>query len=653
MRTNWYQSILFLTTVVVIGIAITVGTLFIIRAMAVIYTQTREQATARLNELIDTVESTVRIACFVQDKTLATEVVNGLLKNSTVLGVVIKTDNEELAQSYRKNFNNSPAPHLANQQHLVRNIYSPFNSNDHVGRIEIYPNIEELEHIVYKNVYFVAMLLMMQLAAVVAAIVLVIFRWIINPIKKISDYLHFMNPLAGDRLRLPYGHRNTEVGRLAEDINSLATRLVASLHDERQLRLQHAIDEKKYHAIFNNAETGIFIANQEGLIESANPALIRLFDLENNFLPSTQRLSDFTWIYPERLTELISSCIEKNSLYTEDLELKITNGRIRWLNLLINPIGENRVQGLLSDITERKQAENLAKLQAITDPVTGLANRFGFEQILQMAIQRSEHSKDIGFTLMNIDVDGFKRVNEAFGMTVGNQILNMVGERIRNNLKPVDTIARLGGDEFALVLFGVTNSVYVASIGRRLIRILEKDYEIDLAPIKLGASIGISIYPNDGDDMLTLLRNAELALQHARSTGGNCFRFFDQGMATAAQQRQTMETDMQLALKKGEFKLFYQPIIDIRANRLVGAEALIRWRHPEKGLVPPDAFIPLAEESDLIVNIGNWCLETACQQLATWKNEGKNYYISINISGRLEEFANAAERINAILNQTI
>ncbi|CAK0747870.1 diguanylate cyclase [Gammaproteobacteria bacterium] len=630
MRTHWHKGILFFTTMVVVGIAMAVGTIFMARTVAVTHEHTRLRVTEGLSELLDTIESTASIACFVHDQTLAAEVVRGLLKNSTVLGVVIKTDKQELASNYR----NTLTPQ-ANQERLVRTIYSPFTPNEPVGQIEIYPNTQEIDRLVSQNVRFVATVLVTQLIALVIAIVFVVLRWVVNPIKGMSDYLHHMDATKGDRLVVPHGQTYTEVGRLAEDINALASRLVTSLEDEHQLRLRHEMDKKRYRAIFDNAETGIFIADQEGQIESANPALVRLFEFPDSTIPSAQRISDLTWVLPARPTELVVTCIENNSLATDDLEFVAANGVTRWLNLVLSPIGENRVQGLVSDITKRKYTEDLAKKQAVTDPLTGVANRPGFEQKLLSTIQQSDTiEEDTGFALIQIDVDGFKRINEALGLPTGDEVLKMVCKRICNHLRPIDTIARLGGDEFALILHGIADSKTVTFVSERLIEALEQDYNIENTQIKLGASIGITIYPHDGNDLPFLLRNAELALDHARLNGGNRFSFFDRSMAEAVERRRTMETDMQLALKRNEFSFFFQPIVDLTSNRLVGAEALIRWRHPEKGLVPPDAFIPLAEETGLIIDIGLWGLETACQQLANWKNEGKDYYLSINISGR-------------------
>ena len=480
----------------------------------------------------------------------------------------------------------------------------------------------------------VGMLFALQLVVVIAVVAWVVLYWIVRPIKEMLRHLYRMDAAAGERLLRPSGHFHTEIGRLAEGINHLTEKLVLSLQEERQLRLHREVDEKRYRAIFDNAGTGIFIADRNGDIGSANLAFVTLCELPYTTSPTTYRITDIAWVFPHHPLEMLVRCIDERHPSTGDLAITSANGGLRWLSLVINPIEDERVQGLVSDVTARKQAEDVSAMRAITDPLTGNANRPGFEQILQSALTNSGAIRDDGFALMHIDLDGFKRINEALGLPIGDEVLKMVGERLRNHLKSTDTVARVGGDEFALILAGVANVTAAERIGERLIKVLEQSYDVHTKQIKLGASIGITLYPYDGHDMPVLLRNAELALEHARSNGGNRYRFFDPVMAEAAERRQTMETDIHLALARNEFSLFFQPIVDITENRLVGAEALIRWHHPRDGLIPPDTFIPLAEETGLIVEIGHWCLETACQQLVQWQKEGKEYYISINISGR-------------------
>lgn len=631
MKQRWDHSLLYLTMIGVFAIAVVIGALFMDLTNRVTHERTELQSAAHLSELLDTVENTASIACFVGDQAVAKEVANGLMKNSGVLGVVIRNDRQELARVYR----GSPLEQ-APKGRLIRVIRSPFIPEDKVGEILLDPDPDELERRVREDVHFVGQLLGVQIAGTSVAIFVVLLIWIVRPIKELSDRLHLMNATAGDRLGVPRGHSHTEIGRLANDINALAVRLVSSLEDEHNLRKQHEIGEKKYHAIFENAETGIFIVNRESRIESFNSALKRMLSIsaENQNDIGSRLLSDLPWRSPGRLQQFIVECIDSKSSISIDLEYMMHDGSTSWLHFLCSPVGEDRVQGVVSDVSERKRAENTVRMQVITDSLTGVANRTGLEQVLQNCIRKYSAASDAGFALMLINLDGFKRVNEALGLPVGDDVLMAAAQRLSSCLKPGDTVARIGGDEYAVILPLAIAEELTGRIGERIINVLRENYEVHESPIQLGASIGITFYPGDGKDMPTLLRNAELAMSRAKSGGGNRYTFFNTGMAEAAEQRRALETDMHQALRQNEFCLFYQPIVDVIDQRVVGAEALIRWRHPLNGLVPPDTFIPLAEETGFIQEIGLWVLETACKQLSAWHAEGNDYYLSVNISGR-------------------
>lgn len=646
MKQRWDQSLLYLTTIAVLAIAVVIGALFIDIANRVMHERTRQQSAVRLSQLLDTVERTASIACFVGDQVLAQEVANGLLKNSGVLGVIIRTDKQELARSYRS-VSAEQAADQASEGRLMRVIHSPFSPEDRVGEIQLDTDPVEFERMVSDELSFVGKLLGVQISGTSVAIFLVFLIWIFRPIKRLSDSLHRMNAPAGDRLLIPRGHSQTEIGRLAQDINALADRLVSSLEDEQKLRMQHELGEKKYHAIFDKAETGIFIVNRDGRIESSNPALNRLLDFPSYTADEIGKrfLTDLTWSSPERLYQLISDCIDSKATGSADMEFVMRDGTIRWLNLLFSPVGGEMVQGVVSDVTERKRAENTARMQIITDPLTGVSNRPGLEQALQIYIRKYGIVSDAGFALMLINLDGFKRVNEALGLPVGDDVLKAAAKRLSSCLKPSDTVARIGADEYAIVLPLATEQDMASRIGERIINVLRENYEVHETPVHLGASIGITFFPGDGKNLPTLLRNAELAMSRAKAGGGNRCAFFNLGMAEAAEQRRALEMDMHQALRRNEFRLFYQPIVDIVEERMVGAEALIRWHHPINGVVPPDTFIPLAEETGFIVDIGFWVLDAACKQLAEWQAEGKDYYLSINISARQIPDGVSAQRL--------
>lgn len=626
MRAPWRNSILVGTIVAVVGASLLVGLLFIARTLVTTKERAHEQSTARLGELLDTVENTVSIACFVSDQALAGEVAGGLLKNRDVLGIVIKAGSRELARAYRT----ADIPATAFPGRLTRQVYSPFNRNEPVGEIHLDPDLEAINQLINEEIRFIGLLLALQMLALAAAAATVVLILVVRPIKAMSDTLHAMDPTTGQRLPPPRGHEDSEVGRLAEDINALADRLMTTLNDERALRQQRELDERKYHAIFDNAETGIFQVTLNGHLASHNPAFSRLLDLPPADPATPVLLTELDWRDRERVTGLLFTCIGTNTTQSDDMELLLANGTHRWLNLVLSPIGADLAQGVVSDVTIRKLAEDLAHQQVVTDALTGVANRKGIEQQIERLI--AGHTG--GFALVLLDLDGFKRINDALGLPVGDEVLRSATGRLQGCLKSTDSVARLGGDEFAVLLPSIHQEEDAASVGNRIVRALGLSFTVQGSPVTLGASVGITLFPQDGIDMPTLLRNAELALDRAKANGGGRYHFFDPAMVLAAEQRRRLEADMQLALRRDEFQLFLQPIIDLEHNRLVGAEALIRWRHRERGLVPPDAFIPLAEETGLIVDIGAWALDAACRQLASWQADGQNLYLSINVSGR-------------------
>lgn len=652
MTQRWHKSILFLTTIAVLVITVVIGALFINFANRTAIDRTQKIIIASLSELLDTVESTATAACSNDDQTLAQEVVNGLLKNSSVLGAEIRTSKHILASSYH-GASTSQDANQATTARLIRVIHSPYNTSDIVGVIRLDPDPNEIERQSNQKVAYLAVLLGIQIAITAATVFILMLIWIVRPIKSLSDRLHNMNAASGERLPIPFGHSHTEIGRLADDINTLAIRLVSSLKFEQKMRMQHEIGEKKYHAIFDNAETGIFIVNRESRIESFNPALSRLLELPYSKMNDTDIsfLGNLAWRLPDKMHQHIGNCIDSKETCAVDLEFVKNDGSTRWLSMLCSPVGEDKVQGVVSDVTELKLAESLAQQQIITDPLTGVANRLGLEQALKILIQKYTSMSQTGFVMMLINLNGFKRVNEALGLPVGDEVLKAAASRLIGCLKPSDTVARIGGDEFALLLPLATEENLSERIAERIINALHDNYDVHATAIHLGVSIGVTFFPGDGKEIPTLLRNAELAMRRAKAVAGNNYMFFNPGMAQAAEQRRALEVDMHQALRRDEFILFYQPIVDIVDNTIIGAEALIRWRHPVNGLLPPDTFIPLAEETGFIVDIGIWVLETACKQLAKWQGESKDYYLSINISGRQIPEGLSPSRVNAAVQR--
>ncbi len=594
-----------------------------------------EATRIRLVELLDTVESTLKVACFARDQTLAGELAQGLLRNSDVLGVTISTGQAVLVHKQR---NTSAVPAaVAQSMQLRRVIYSPFNDQTEVGSIVLLPDPQVINARITDEVWLAALQLTWQTAMVAFAIAAIMLLFIVRPIKAISKRLHNMDPTTGERLPMPDRHARTEIGQLVLDINQLSDRLVSTLAQERELLRQRDIDEKKYHAIFNNAESGIFIADSKGSVSSWNPAFARLFeiaDLEDVDEGARLHLGFLPVDNPALTMEPILAALRRNSTAEQDVLVQLKDGKPRWLNIVLSPIDDSLFQGLVHDVTPLKESETLAKHQVVTDALTGRSNRAGLLERLQALVQVYAVSQTSGFALLLVNLDEFKRINEGMGLPTGDEILKTTMARLSVCVNPGDMVARLSADVFGLVLNDITRAEVVEKIAGRVLAVIREAYFVDGASINLNASIGMTLFPSDGADVPTLLRHAELAVGSAKSAGGDGCVFFNPVLAQVAEQRRQLESDLRAAIRNHELVLFYQPVVDLQTCRLAGAEALIRWRHPTRGLVGPDCFIPLAEKTGLIVEMGLFVLEAACQQLRAWQDAGLDYTLSVNVSGR-------------------
>ncbi|MDO9709314.1 bifunctional diguanylate cyclase/phosphodiesterase [Paracraurococcus lichenis] len=279
------------------------------------------------------------------------------------------------------------------------------------------------------------------------------------------------------------------------------------------------------------------------------------------------------------------------------------------------------------DITERRRAEARVAHMAHHDTLTGLANRALFMQRLQEALARARRGG--GVAVLCLDLDRFKAVNDTLGHGVGDGLLRQVAARLRESVRETDTAARLGGDEFAVIQDSTDQPRDARALAERLIAVLCEPYEVEGHRLSIGASVGVALAPTDGDTTETVMRNADLALYRAKSEGRGVFRFFEPEMDAVMQRRLSLEMDLRRGLEAGEFELFYQPVVDAVTGRIGAFEALVRWRHPGRGFVPAEEFIPLCEETGLIVPLGAWVLQRACADAVSWPGSLK---VTVNLS---------------------
>jgi len=290
------------------------------------------------------------------------------------------------------------------------------------------------------------------------------------------------------------------------------------------------------------------------------------------------------------------------------------------------------MQGTVTDVTERKRDEISARRLAVTDSLTGFANREGLLQ----AFAGLNAKESEALTVLMVDLEGFKQINDAMGFPVGDQILLGVARRIRRAGQAYDFLSRIGGDAFVLVVPGLSGQEDLRPRVEALYEQLRQPYVVDQESIQIGARIGIALFPSDGADMPQLLRSAELALNFVResnrSAGLLAYKFFDPQLQVVVEHRRRLEDDLRLAVNNGELRPAFQPIVDLKNGGVAGAEALLRWQHAERGFISPDVFIPLAERVGLIGEIGRMVLDEACRQLAEWRRDGLDMYVSVNVS---------------------
>src|ERR1700730_18661723 len=309
-----------------------------------------------------------------------------------------------------------------------------------------------------------------------------------------------------------------------------------------------------------------------------------------------------------------------------DSSVELKNGRT--FKIRHRPMPDGGWVATDEDIPEQRRSEVKIEYMAHHDSLTDLANRVLLNERLEQALGRRIHREQM-VAVHHLDLDQFKAVNDTFGHPAGDKLLKIVADRLRGLVRETDTIARMGGDEFVIVQAPIADPADATSLAHRMIRLMSEPYEIDGHQAVIGASIGIAVGPGDGLRPDKLLRNADLALYRAKGDGRGTFRFFEPAMDLQMQPRRIMERDLRKALPAGEFELYYQPVINLASNAISGFEALIRWNHPQKGLVAPAAFIPLAEEIGFIVPMGEWVIRQACATAAQWPGD---LHVAVNIS---------------------
>jgi len=397
--------------------------------------------------------------------------------------------------------------------------------------------------------------------------------------------------------------------------------------------------KEKYHSVFQNSPAGIFLATYEGRFLTVNPAFASMLNY-NSPEELVEQITDInTQIYCDsnKRATLISAMLKSGgwSYIEADFYRKdggIINVSIKGRKVLNSDGTVAYFEGFIEDITDRKQHEaNLSRI-AHFDALTGIPNRVLLADRMKQAISQTSREQNM-MAICYLDLDGFKAINDTLGHAAGDRVLIEVANRIGNAIRGGDTVARLGGDEFVVLLLGQKKGAECVATLKRLLEAISKPITVKDKAVSVSASIGVSIYPLDEEDPDTLLRHADQAMYIAKQTGKNRFYIYDLELDKRARDQSAFLTSFRHALENDQFELHYQPKINLLTRELVGAEALIRWKHPELGLLLPADFIRQIENTELDIELGEWVIASVLEQMHQWRNEELNIEVSINISG--------------------
>jgi len=425
------------------------------------------------------------------------------------------------------------------------------------------------------------------------------------------------------------------------DFHGIESILVAAHDITERKRAEDAVRqaEEKYRGIFENAVVGIFQSAPDGRFISVNRALANMhgYDSPEELLAAISCEGPKLIVDSKAMIKLAKEAEEHGAVLGSELEIYCKDGSKKWarMNLRIVRDTSGKIvfrEGVVEDITEHKAAQERVQFLAYYDALTELPQRALLLERLENAIGGARRRGE-KIALLFIDLDRFKNINDSFGHSFGDIVLKDVAKRLKKCAGESNIVARIGGDEFLLLLSNLMDSDDAAIAASQVMKTLKSSFMVQGRSVSVGCSIGISIFPAHGDDGETLVRNADVAMYSAKESGRGNVRFFTDEMDAQAIERVTMDKNLRLALEREEFFLVYQPQIGIEHGRITGMEALIRWKHPKIGLIPPDRFIPVAESNGLILPIGEWALRTACAQARRWQDEGlRAVPVAVNVS---------------------
>jgi diguanylate cyclase (GGDEF)-like protein/PAS domain S-box-containing protein len=413
--------------------------------------------------------------------------------------------------------------------------------------------------------------------------------------------------------------------------------------------------EERYRLLFERNLAGVYRATLDGRLLECNEAFARILGYSSRDEVLAHSAWDLFFNREDREASL-ARLKEKGSLTNFEVRIRRRDGTSLWAleneTLIPGKDGADLVEGTLIDITERKAAEERIEFHAYHDQLTGLPNRMFLKDRLHLALAQARRSGR-GFAVVWLDLDHFKEINDTLGHAVGDRVLQDVAVRLRDCVREEDAVTRLGGDEFLLLLVSVRQKEEAARVAKKILSRVGEPFRVDGHELHVTTSAGIALFPQDGEDAGTLLKNADGAMYQAKEQGRNAYQLFDQAEQRHTLERLDLNNRLRIGLEHEEMALFYQPQVELSTGRIVGAEALLRWLHPERGLLLPGEFLPLAEDMGLIVPLGEWVLRKACGDARSWGEQGlPPVRISVNVSVRQVQQSSLRTTLEDVLDET-
>ncbi|MBE0504375.1 MAG: EAL domain-containing protein [Desulfuromonadales bacterium] len=459
------------------------------------------------------------------------------------------------------------------------------------------------------------------------------------------------------RIIRPDGSIRTIHGRGEVILNNAGqlTSVIGTAHDVTEHR---QLDEERARLamIVESSNDAIFSVALDDTITSWNKGAEKIFGFSAKEIIGQPI---FTLLPPERYderAEILQSILKGEELcHFETTRLKKDGNEI-YVSLSTSPIlaANGKIIGnsvIARDVTERRNMEAIIRHQAHHDTLTDLPNRQLFMDFLERELAQARRH-DTRLALLFLDLNGFKQINDTMGHDCGDRLLKEVAHRLRACIRESDIVARLGGDEFTVLMPDLSHSDDVGIVVKKILSVFERPFKLDAVTVDASTSIGVCMFPDDGKDSEDLIKKADIAMYDAKGTGKNAYQFYNAEINARTMIRQQMEGFLRQSVGKGELELLFQPLVSSATRAIIGAEALLRWRHPEQGVLRPGQFLTIAEESGAIIPIGDWVLRKACEQARKWNEAGYPLSISVNLSNRQFHQSNLIEKTASILKET-